>query len=182
MDRLELLQEMYNMATHNLLCYSENYLMDKPKENYKEEWNTEQEKLDILKEMIEEEKNNNFHIYTSMYNLRNSKEKRHNKDLAYLENRSKQISCYLTADAVDEENSSDEYMLVFNLHKKGAFDDEYENIYTRDISKNAFANRETLRKEMQYALDIFEGFIEADKKANRFYSKFYEDEEIEELE
>lgn len=181
LDRLELLQEMYNMATHNLLCYSKNCLMTKPNPNFEKEWNREQEKLETINEMIEEERNNNFHVYSSLYNLRNNIEERLHMDLAYLENRDKQISCYLTIDEFDEKNNPN-YILVFSLHKKDAFDDEYENIYTRYISKDAFADRETLRKEMQYALDIFEGFIEVDKKFNRVYSKFYEDEETEELE
>lgn len=56
MNRLELLQEMYNMATHNLLCYSENHLMTKPKVEFAKEWKKEEEKVNLLEKMMEEEK------------------------------------------------------------------------------------------------------------------------------
>lgn len=56
MNKLELLSEMYEMTEHNLFCYSENCLMTKPKNKFIKEWNREKEKLELLKEMIEEEK------------------------------------------------------------------------------------------------------------------------------
>lgn len=56
MGRLELFQEMYNLTTYNLLCYSQSYLMDKPKTNCEKEWNKENEKAKLLEEIIEEEK------------------------------------------------------------------------------------------------------------------------------
>lgn len=101
-------------------------------------------------------------------------------ELAYLKDERKGISCYLMADEVNEENI--EYILVFTLHKKDEFEDEFENIYTKDISKEKFSNRETLKDEMKKELDIFGKFIELDRKTDRFYSKYYEDIETEELE
>lgn len=56
MNKLELFNEMYELTEHNLLCYSENYLMTKPKSKFIKEWNREKEKLELLKEIIEEEK------------------------------------------------------------------------------------------------------------------------------
>lgn len=181
MNRLDLLNEINEEICYNLHCYSEDALMTKPKSGYEEQWNKENEKLEIIQELIDEEKNSTFKVYTTMSSLKNKTDIRKHIDLAYIENRNKCISCYLTSDGIDE-NGKPNFMLVLSVHKKGAFDDEYENIYTRDIKQEAFANRETLKNEMQYALDIFEGFIEADKKSNRFYNKYYEDKEIEEFE
>lgn len=56
MTRLEFLQDIENMVNHNLLCYSKNYLMTEPKEQYKEQWQREQEKSKIVNQMIKEEK------------------------------------------------------------------------------------------------------------------------------
>ena len=56
LNRLELLEEFYKQIEHNKYCYSKDSLMEIPKEEFKEEWNTENEKLKILQEMIEEEK------------------------------------------------------------------------------------------------------------------------------
>ena len=180
MNRLELLEEMHDMAIHNKYCYSEDMLMNTPKEEYIDEWNKENEKLELIQELINEEKANNFQLYTSVYNLKNEIGISHDMELAYLKDERKGISCYLMADEVNEENI--EYILVFTLHKKDEFEDEFENIYTKDISKEKFSNRETLKDEMKKELDIFGKFIELDRKTDRFYSKYYEDIETEELE
>lgn len=64
MNRLQLFKEMYEMSTHNLLCYSKDYLMTKPKPQYIKEWKKEHEKVELLKGIIAEEKqrkeNNNI--------------------------------------------------------------------------------------------------------------------------
>ena len=57
MTRMQLFKEMYEMSCHNLLCYSESYLLDKPKVGYTKQWKKENEKIELLKELIEEEKN-----------------------------------------------------------------------------------------------------------------------------
>lgn len=56
MTRLEFLQEIEDMVNHNLLCYSKDYLMAEPKEEYQKEWQCEQEKRKIVNQMIKEEK------------------------------------------------------------------------------------------------------------------------------
>lgn len=55
MQKLDLLEKYYNMATHNLLCYSESYLMTKPKKGYDESWKRAKEECDLLDTMIGEE-------------------------------------------------------------------------------------------------------------------------------
>ena len=47
LNRLELLEEMHDMAIHNKYCYSEDMLMNTPKEEYIDEWNKENEKLEL---------------------------------------------------------------------------------------------------------------------------------------
>ena len=69
LDKLELFNEMYEMTEHNLFCYSENSLMTKPKSQFIKEWNREKEKLELLKEIIEEEKQN-----MKVKNLNNTKQ------------------------------------------------------------------------------------------------------------
>ncbi len=56
MNRMQLFKEMYEISTHNLLCYFEDYLMQKPKGRYIKEWKREQEKVKLIKELIIEEK------------------------------------------------------------------------------------------------------------------------------
>ena len=137
MNRLELLNEINDEICYNIHCYSTDVLMTKPKLGYEEQWSKENEKLEIIQELIDEEKRSNFKIYTTLSSLRNEKEIRNHTDLAYIENRNKGISCYLICDGIDE-NGKNDYMLVLSIHKKDAFDDEYENVYTRNIKTNAF--------------------------------------------
>ena len=56
MTRMQLFKEMYEMVCHNLLCYSQDYLMSKPKTEYIKQWKTENEKVKLLQEIISEEK------------------------------------------------------------------------------------------------------------------------------
>lgn len=44
------------MLCHNLLCYSSDYLMNNPKKQYVKEWEETQEKISLVEEMIEENK------------------------------------------------------------------------------------------------------------------------------
>jgi tRNA A22 N-methylase len=55
MTRLEFLEQLKEEVCQNILCYSANYLMTKPKDNYREEWLEENEKLKNIEEMIKEE-------------------------------------------------------------------------------------------------------------------------------
>lgn len=169
LNRLGVLEELKTMSYHNKYCYSTDQLMTIPKPEYEEEWHKENERIEIIEELIEEEKAENFKLYTSMYNLRNEIQIRLHTALAYLENRDKGISCYLTAIGIDEYRKF-KYSLVLRKHKKHNFDNEYEKVVNRNISKEAFVNRETLKNEMQEALNALE----------KFTSKYYE--ETEELE
>lgn len=181
MNRLDLLKEVKDCLYNNLFCYSSDYLMNKAKSGYENRWEETQEKLELIEELIEEEKKQKFHLYTSLYNLNNDKENRINHDLAYLEERENGVSCFMTLrEKIDGQNP--EYELIFNIHKKDAFDDEYENVYCKDIDKEAFKDRETLKNTMQEGLESFKKFIEIDKNKNRIFNKFYEQEEIQELE
>ena len=56
MTRMQLFKEMYELSCHNLICYSQNYLMNKPKSGYVKQWNKENEKVKLLQELISEEK------------------------------------------------------------------------------------------------------------------------------
>lgn len=56
LNRYELLEELYNETSHNLYCYSEDALMTKPKIQYEEQWKKQLEKLELIQEMINEEK------------------------------------------------------------------------------------------------------------------------------
>ncbi len=56
MTRLQLFEEMYDMSKHNLLCYSKNNLMSEPREEFVKEWKLESEKVELLEEIIREEK------------------------------------------------------------------------------------------------------------------------------
>ena len=53
LTKKDLLLQYLEMAIHNLLCYSRNYLMSEPKEGYEKEWNEAQEEVHLLDEMIE---------------------------------------------------------------------------------------------------------------------------------
>ena len=56
MNRIQILKEMYEEVTHNLLCYSKDISMEQPKEKYVQEWEKEREKINIIKEIIASEK------------------------------------------------------------------------------------------------------------------------------
>ncbi len=53
---MQLLKEMYETCTHNLLYYSRDFLMRKPKVGYVKEWKNEREKVKLIKQLIMEEK------------------------------------------------------------------------------------------------------------------------------
>lgn len=54
MDKRELLQKYLDLASHNLLCYSRNYLMNEPKDGYENEWQQANEECKLLDEMKKE--------------------------------------------------------------------------------------------------------------------------------
>lgn len=57
MTKTEILKKSLDMAYHNLLCYSENYLTTKFKEGYEEDWKSTLEEVEILESMIKEIEN-----------------------------------------------------------------------------------------------------------------------------
>ena len=50
----ELLKKYYDMACHNLLCYSKNYGMSEAKEGYEAEWSQAEAECNLLQEMMAE--------------------------------------------------------------------------------------------------------------------------------
>lgn len=56
MNKFEVLKEYKEMLTHNLLAYSSDYLMYKPKKQYVKEWEETQEKISLVEEMMEDNK------------------------------------------------------------------------------------------------------------------------------
>lgn len=58
MNKLQLLNEIYNQEVHNLMCYSKNYLMEEPKEQYKKEWIESKEKVFLLEQIMDEIRSN----------------------------------------------------------------------------------------------------------------------------
>ena len=54
--KLSMLKELKENIEHNILCYSSNYLMTQTKKEYAKEWETENKKLQLVNEMITEEK------------------------------------------------------------------------------------------------------------------------------
>lgn len=52
--RRALLKDCYDMACHNLLCYSKDYSMNEPKEGFEEQWRVAKEECDIYKTMMDE--------------------------------------------------------------------------------------------------------------------------------
>ena len=59
LTRLELLQDYYEHASYNLLCYSKNYLMTEAREGYEQEWTRARQECKLLQDMIAEEKRAN---------------------------------------------------------------------------------------------------------------------------
>ena len=173
MNREKLLKEIYYGISHNIYCYSEDTFMTRTKKQYEKEWNQEKEKLEIIEELLQEEKESAFKVFTLMSNLYEEKDIKFNIDLALLVDRKNGISCYVTVNETDNKNKPI-YELVLNIHKKDEFDDEYENVYSKIISKETFKDRATLKNKMEEEINIFKDFIEADKQGQRFYSKYYE--------
>lgn len=94
MNKIDLLKEIMDMFNHNLLCYSSNTLMTKPKQQYIKEWELTQEKISLLEEIIEDVKkyrkedvwylvrNDEFDILGSFYTL--------NEAIAFAEKKKKE--------------------------------------------------------------------------------------------
>lgn len=69
MNKIDLLKEFEETLYHNLLCYSENHLMNKPKEKFDNEWKETREKIGLLKEIMKDvQKNIQGEIWYSVRN------------------------------------------------------------------------------------------------------------------
>lgn len=64
MNRYTLLKEFYDLTAHNLYCYSADSLMTRAKDGFEESWYKEKEKLELIEELIEDEKQ----IQTILFN------------------------------------------------------------------------------------------------------------------
>lgn len=58
LNKLQLLNEVYDQEVHNLMSYSKNYLMKEPKEEYKNEWAESKEKVILLEQIMDEIRSN----------------------------------------------------------------------------------------------------------------------------
>jgi len=54
MTRKDVLKEAFQMACHNLLCYSKNYGMTIPREGYEKEFQKHKEEVAVLEEWLKE--------------------------------------------------------------------------------------------------------------------------------
>lgn len=52
MTKQDLLKKYYGRACHNLLCYSANYLMDRPKDGFEKEWEEAKAEVELLEEIM----------------------------------------------------------------------------------------------------------------------------------
>ena len=58
LNKIDLLKEFESTLYNNLLCLSENYLMNKPRTNFTKEWKETKEKIGLVKEIIKDEQKN----------------------------------------------------------------------------------------------------------------------------
>lgn len=182
MNRLNFLEEVKQMIYHNKLCYTADTFMNIPKPEYEEEFHKENERLEIITELIEEAKAKDFILNTTMYNIKNNREKIEGKHLACLMDRKNGLSCYLTLQE-DSIKNTIQYILKFNIHKKNNFEEEFETIsYCREMDKAGLKDKETLQNKMKEELKAVKDIIDRDKSGKRHFAKYYEDEETEEFE
>ena len=56
LNKIELLEEMYEMEAHNWICYSKDLSLTEAKKGFSKEWEESKEKIGLLQEMIDEQK------------------------------------------------------------------------------------------------------------------------------
>lgn len=57
MNKVELLEEMYEMEVHNWICYSKDLSLTEAKKGFSKEWEkSKKKKIGLLQEMIDEQK------------------------------------------------------------------------------------------------------------------------------
>lgn len=133
MNRLELLKEVYEDYRCNLFFYSTDATMEKPKEEYKQDWLEHLEKAHILEAMIreEEEKMEKADITDIMYIVEDSNRKRIERTVSLeeaVECAEKTKRKYMTSkenydvevNVFDEEN----YEVIYEAH---GYENEEEN-------------------------------------------------------
>ena len=52
MNKIELLEEMYEMEAHNWICYSKDLSLTEAKKGFSKEWEESKEKIGLLQEMM----------------------------------------------------------------------------------------------------------------------------------
>ena len=55
MTKVEILNKYKGVAYYNMFCYSDNYLMDQPKNGFEKEWNEAREEVELLEALIKEQ-------------------------------------------------------------------------------------------------------------------------------
>lgn len=56
LNKIELLEEMYEMEVHNWICYSKDLSLTEAKKGFSKEWKVSKEKIGLLQEMIDEQR------------------------------------------------------------------------------------------------------------------------------
>ena len=56
LNKIELLEEMYEMEVHNWICYSKDLSLTEAKKGFSKEWEKSKKKIGLLQEMIDEQK------------------------------------------------------------------------------------------------------------------------------
>ncbi len=173
LNRLEYLQDLKNQEVYNLICYSKDSIGEKPKSEYIKQWQNQKEKIELIDDLIEESKEHKkFKLYTTMYSLYNNLENKTNSILAILNDYEKGLSVYLTS----RDNNHNYYELIYSIHNKKKYHEEYESIAAQTINKEMFINKEKLKSAMSNGLKQFEEIIENDKRTSKRYEKYYEEE------
>lgn len=174
MNRSEYLEELRDQEIYNLIRYSKDRLGEKPKEEYIKEWQNQKEKIELIDDLLEEDKEpKKFKLYTTIYNIYNNLSNKIGATLAMLNDFERGISAYLT---LRRSGSNFYYELVYSIHNKKKYDEEYENVATQKINKEVCVSKEKLKDAMSKCLEGFAKFIENDKKTGRRYERYYEEE------
>ena len=168
MNRLELLKEMYKMTSHNLLYYSENYLMTKPKSEFIQEWKNEKEKLDLLSEMIKEEKQKEqksnfnkdlqFKTFMDLNKMKELEKLKLGSKLISLEDRKNGLSILI--EVGEGTKKGKDYLLYFLVHDKEDFDNSYRDIWCASFDLDKYKSLDILNKRLVKYLKQMKIYLE----------------------
>lgn len=130
LNRVDVLNEYKDMLNHNLLCYSADYLMNTPKKQYIKEWNETKEKLDILKDLINQEEHEKSSVYYMVKDEKNGLLKRFfwlNQATSFAEKKKKgYMQNYDRTEVWVEANGDTERIYVAKGYAKQENEDEEE--------------------------------------------------------